>query len=221
MTLHPLLSDLTGPDLAIAWAPLDALSGKADPSEWEDIGSAAPHRQQEFIAGRLIVRALSDQLGLPPAPLRRAEDRAPAWPADRVGSLSHCDTLCAAAIGIPTAIRSVGIDIETIGRVEPKLWPTLFTEREAEYFTSLSPEQVGLETTLFFSAKESFYKCQHPITRSWVGFQDVEVTRTDKQLLAITPTSGAPQPWHACPIHTVEITNSHVVTIMLLSKKKQ
>ena len=216
MTLHPLLPDLTGPDLAIAWAPLDALSGAADPLEWEDIASAVPHRQREFVAGRLIARALSDQLCLPPSPLRRAEDRAPVWPADRVGSLSHCDTLCAAAIGIPPAIRSVGIDIETIGRVEPKLWPTLFTEQETRYFTSLPPETVALETTLFFSAKESFYKCQYPLTQSWVGFQDVEVTRVDEHLLAITPTSGTPQLWHKDPIHTVEITNAHIVTVMLL-----
>ena len=216
MTLHPLLPNLTGPDLAIAWAAIEALPGNADPLELEDIASAAPPRRREFVAGRLIARMLSDQLGLPPAPLRRADDRAPVWPADRVGSLSHCDTLCAAAIGIPTAIRSVGIDIETVGRVDPKLWPTLFTERETRYFTSIPPERVALETTLFFSAKESFYKCQYPLTQSWVGFQDVEVTRTDEQLLAITPTNGTPQPWHDGPIHTVEITDAHIVTVMLL-----
>ena len=216
MTLNALLPDLAGPDLAIAWAAIEALPGNADPLELEDIASAAPPRRREFVAGRLIARMLSDQLGLPPAPLRRADDRSPVWPADRVGSLSHCDTLCAAAIGTSHAIRSVGIDIETIGRVEPKLWPTLFTEREAEYFRSLPPERVALETTLFFSAKESFYKCQYPLTESWVGFQDVEVARTGEQLLAITPTSGTPQPWHDGPIHTVEITDAHIVTVMLL-----
>jgi 4'-phosphopantetheinyl transferase EntD len=216
MTLNALLPDLAGPDLAIAWAAIEALPGNADPLELEDIASAAPPRRREFLAGRLIARMLSDQLGLPPAPLRRADDRSPVWPADRVGSLSHCDTLCAAAIGTSHAIRSVGIDIETIGRVDPKLWPTLFTEREAGYFRSLPPERVALETTLFFSAKESFYKCQYPLTQSWVGFQDVEVARTGEQLLAITPTSGTPQPWHDGPIHTVEITDAHIVTVMLL-----
>ena len=216
MTLNALLPDLAGPDLAIAWAALEALPGNADPLELEDIASAALPRRREFVAGRLIARMLSDQLGLPPAPVRRADDRSPVWPADRVGSLSHCDTLCAAAIGTSHAIRSVGIDIETIGRVEPKLWPTLFTEREAGYFRSLPPERVALETTLFFSAKESFYKCQYPLTQSWVGFQDVEVARTGEQLLAITPTSGTPQPWHDGPIHTVEITDAHIVTVMLL-----
>ena len=216
MTIHSLLPDLTGPDLAIAWAPLEALSGGPHPDEWEDIASAAPNRQQEFAAGRMLARALSEQLGLPPAPLRRAEDRAPVWPNDRTGSLSHCDTLCVAAVGKRSAVQAVGVDVETIGRVEEKLWPTLFTEKEADYFSSLAPDTVALETTLFFSAKESFYKCQYPITREWVGFQDVEVARTNKALLAVAPTDGAAQAWHAAPIHAVEISASHVATVMLL-----
>ncbi len=216
MIIHPLLPDLTGPDLAISWAPLEALSGDPHPDEWEDIASAASKRQKEFAAGRLLAHVLSDQLGLPPAPLRRADDRSPVWPADRTGSLSHCDTLCAAAVGKRSAFQSVGVDIETIGRVEQKLWPTLFTEKEAGYFSSLAPDTVALETTLFFSAKESFYKCQYPLTKEWVGFQDVAITRTDQHALAIAPTRGAAQAWHAAPIHIVKISASHVATVMLL-----
>ena len=216
MTIRPLLPDLTGPDLAIAWAPLETLSGDLHPDEWEDIASAAPNRQKEFSAGRTLARALSDQLGLPPAPLRRGEDRSPVWPSDRTGSLSHCDTLCVAAVGKRNAVQSVGVDVETIGRVEQKLWPTVFTEKEADYFSSLASDTVALETTLFFSAKESFYKCQYPLTQEWVGFQDVEITRADSHALAIAPTRGAAQAWHAAPIHTVEISESHVATVMLL-----
>ena len=216
MTMHPLLTELTGPDLAIAWAPLEALSGAPHPDEWEDIASATSNRQKEFAAGRLLARVLTDQLGLPPAPLRRADDRSPVWPADRTGSLSHCDTLCAAAVGKRSAFQSVGVDIETIGRVEQKLWPTLFTEKEAGYFSSLAPDTVALETTLFFSAKESFYKCQYPLTQEWVGFQDVEITRADSHTLAIAPTRSAAQAWHAAPIHTVKIGESYVATVMLL-----
>ena len=216
MSIHPLLPDLTGPDLAIAWAPLEALSGDPHPYEREDIASAAPHRQKEFAAGRQLARALSDQLGLTPAALRRGEDRAPVWPSDRTGSLSHCDTLFLAAVGKRSAVQSVGVDIETVGRVEEKLWPTLFTEKEADYFSSLATDIIALETTLFFSAKESFYKCQYPLTQEWVGFQDVEITRADPHSLAIAPTRGAAQAWHAAPIHTVEISASHVATVMLL-----
>ena len=216
MTIHPLLTGLTGPDLAIAWAPLEALSGDPHPEEWEEIASAAPNRQEEFVAGRQLVRALSDQLGLPAAPLRRADDRSPVWPGDRTGSLSHCNTLCVAAVGKRNAVQAVGVDVETIGRVEQKLWPSLFTEKEAGYFSSLAPDTVALETTLFFSAKEAFYKCQYPLTQEWVGFQDVEITRTNQHSLAIAPTRGAAQAWHAAPIHTVGINESHVATVMLL-----
>ena len=216
MTLNALLPDLAGPDLAIAWAAIEALPGNADPLELQDIASATPPRRREFVAGRLIARMLSDQLGLPPAPLRRADDRSPVWPADRVGSLSHCDTLCAAAIGTSHAIRSVGIDIETTGRVEPKLWPTLFTERETDYFTSLTPEKVAMETTLFFSAKESFYKCQYPLTQQWVGFQDVELNRVDSATLSIKPVQGDVQLCHEPPIHTLQVDAAHIVTLMLI-----
>jgi 4'-phosphopantetheinyl transferase EntD len=216
MIIHPLINDLAGPDLAMAWAPLEALLGDPHPDEWEDIASAAPNRQKEFVAGRQLARALSEQIGLPPAPLRRADDRAPVWPSDRTGSLSHCDTLCAAAVGKRSAIRSIGVDIETIGRVAQKLWPTLFTEKEVDYFSSLAPEKIARETTLFFSAKEAFYKCQYPLTHQWVGFQDVEITRTDTHSLTIAPTRGAAQFWHAAPIHTVAIVDTHVATVMLL-----
>ena len=100
--------------------------------------------------------------------------------------------------------------------MEEKLWPTLFTEKEADYFSSLATDIIALETTLFFSAKESFYKCQYPLTQEWVGFQDVEITRTDHQSLAIAPTCGAALAWHAAPIHAVDISASHVATVMLL-----
>lgn len=216
MTIHHLLTELTGSDLAIAWAPLEALSGDLHPEEWEDIAAAAPPRQQEFMAGRLLVRRLAETLSLPLLPLRRAENRSPVWPADRTGSLSHCDTLCAAAVGKRNAVESVGVDVETIGRVEQKLWPTLFTAKEVDYFNSIAPERIAVETTLFFSAKEAFYKCQYPLTQEWVGFQDVEVTRTNEALLAISPTTGAAGSWHEAAIHTGEISDSHVATVMLL-----
>ena len=110
----------------------------------------------------------------------------------------------------------MGIDIESVGRVEPKLWPTLFTEREATYFASLEPDQVAEETTLFFSAKETFYKCQYPVTHSWVGFHDVEIQRRDDSALSARPTRGSAQIWHQSAIHLLRLDASHVVTLMVL-----
>jgi len=216
MTFQPLFPHLTGDNLAVGWAPFDALQGESDPDEWQDIANAAPPRQKEFIAGRQLVRALSESLSLPRHALRRAEDRSPVWPGDRTGGLSHCKTLCAAAVGRHPHYRGVGIDIETIGRVDSKLWPTLFTDSEINYFTSVEPALRDAETTVFFSAKEAFYKCQYPMTQQWVGFQDVELQRVDSATLAIKPAKRDAQLWHQPPIHSSQVDAAHIVTLMLI-----
>ena len=216
MVIHSLFPDLATAGVAIGWAPLEDLQGTLDPDEWDDILSAAPSRQREFIAGRRLVKVLADTLELSAQPLRRASDRSPLWPADRRGSLSHCTALCAAAVGRHDAVQSIGIDIEKIGRIEPKLWPTLFSKNERAYFDSLNPERLAAETTVFFSAKEAFYKCQYPLTESWVGFQDVEVTRIDDCRLGIAPPNLPPQPCHGPSIHTARLDDTHVATIMLM-----
>ena len=216
MSYQPLFPELNTSGFVAGWALLGDLQGELDPAEWQDISTASTARQRDFIAGRRLARAISTTLELPPHPLRRGEDRSPIWPCDRAGSLSHGKTLCAAAIGKRDEIRSVGIDIESVGRVEPKLWATLFTEREATYFASLEPNQVAEETTLFFSAKETFYKCQYPVTHSWVGFHDVEIQRRDDSALSARPTRGSAQIWHQSPIHLLQLDASHVVTLMVL-----
>ncbi len=216
MHIKPLFSDLAAPEVALGWGLIDSLQGEPNTDEWLDIQHAAPTRQQEFIAGRHLVRQLSRSLGLPDAPVRRAEDRSPCWPVDRRGSLSHCATLCAAAVSKADTTQSIGIDVERIGRVETKLWPTLFTARECTYLEQLEVAAARLEATLFFSAKESFYKCQYPLTRNWVGFQDVELQRTSDTTLSVTPTRSAPRPWHGSPIHTVRLESAHVATLMAL-----
>ncbi|MFL2501730.1 MAG: 4'-phosphopantetheinyl transferase [Luminiphilus sp.] len=216
MPYQPLFPELSTPGFVTGWAPLGELQGELDPAEWQEISTASTARQRDFIAGRRLAKAISATLGLPPYPVRCGEDRSPVWPDDRAGSLSHGKTLCAAAIGKRDEIRSVGIDIESVGRVEPKLWPTLFTEREVTYFASLEADQVAKETTLFFSAKETFYKCQYPVTHSWVGFHDVEIQRRDDSTLSARPTHGSAQIWHQSPIHLIQLDASHVVTLMVL-----
>ena len=216
MRYQTLFPELITPGFIAGWAAFSDLQGTLFPAEWEDIAAATPVRQQDFIAGRQLARALSATLELPPHPLRRAKDRSPIWPDDRTGSLSHGKTLCVAAVGKRNEIHSVGIDVESVGRVEPKLWPTLFTEAETTHFASLDAGQVATETTLFFSAKETFYKCQYPVTQSWVGFQDVEIQRRDDSTLSVRPTCGSAQIWHQSPIHLLQLDASHVVTLMVL-----
>jgi 4'-phosphopantetheinyl transferase EntD len=39
----------------------------------------------------------------------------------------------------------------------------------------LPEAQAQREAALIFAAKEAFYKCQFPLSREWVGFEDVTI----------------------------------------------
>jgi 4'-phosphopantetheinyl transferase EntD len=216
MSIKPLFPDLMTRGFVLGWEFIDNLQNHTDPEEWLDIQHAAPARQKEFIAGRNLVRQLARSLGLPDAPLRRTDDRSPNWPTDRLGSLSHCTTLCAAAVSTMDTHQSVGVDVEQNGRIEAKLWETLFTARERAYLDQLDPAVASVEATIFFSSKEAYYKCQFPLTKSWVGFQDVELQRTSDTTLAVTAANSTLRPWHGSPIHTVLLGDAHVATLMVL-----
>jgi 4'-phosphopantetheinyl transferase EntD len=134
------------------------------------IAAAVPKRALEFAAGRWCAREALRRQGIEAAPLLPDENRAPLWPAGIVGSITHTDGFCAAAIGRGDSFAGIGIDAELEGRVDRKLWPDLFTREEiAELERWPGPRRATLATVMF-SAKESFYKAQYSFTRGWLDF---------------------------------------------------
>jgi 4'-phosphopantetheinyl transferase EntD len=83
-------------------------------------------------------------------------------------------------------VTSVGIDIETNGRIDRNLWGHLFTDAETEHLLQLEPAAQSREATIFFSVKEAFYKYQFPMTQTWVGFKDVSVHQEDASFYRLT-----------------------------------
>ncbi len=76
---------------------------------------AIKKRQIEFLCGRLCAKSCMESLGYQNPPIIPAgEDRAPIWPRDLVGSISHTDRLATAVVGPASQIDSVGIDIERV-----------------------------------------------------------------------------------------------------------
>lgn len=106
-------------------------------------------------------------------------NREPIWPEGVVGSISHCDTLAGAIVAKKSDHISLGLDIEEIGRVTPNLWDLVFTENEKNYLSQLSDEDKRVQSTAIFSIKEAFYKFQHPLTKTFLDFLDVEVALPD------------------------------------------
>jgi 4'-phosphopantetheinyl transferase EntD len=177
------------PDIAALFGRADViafeLGGAGDeaqlhPDEAARIAHASDRRRQEFAAGRMCVRAALAELGVRgDRPLGSAEDRSPLWPDGVIGSISHTSTYCVAIVAVAgVADSGIGIDAEQLGRVTDNLHRTVFTADERSWLDRLSTEARSDAATTLFSAKEAFYKAQHPITRSWVGFKDVSAERS-------------------------------------------
>lgn len=154
---------------------IERLSGPVYPAEESFVRDALPKRRQEFLAGRICARRALAQLGASPAPLPVNTDRTPAWPRNFIGSISHTDRYCYAAVARADSFAGIGVDVEMIDHFNKEFLIMVCTPRELERFSRLSEEEKRRRGALIFSAKECFYKCQYSVTKSWLGFLDVEV----------------------------------------------
>lgn len=136
-------------------------------------------RLEDFSTGRYCAMKALDQLGMKDIVIPIGPNREPIWPEGVVGSISHCDTLAGAIVAKKSDHISLGIDIEEFGRVTPDLWDLVFTENEKNYLSGLSDEDKRVQSTAIFSIKEAFYKFQHPLTKTFLDFLDVEVALPD------------------------------------------
>lgn len=135
------------------------------------IANAVAKRQHEFATGRYLARQAMLALGLPEAPVGRADDRSPIWPDACIGSISHTASLALAAVARCDALRGVGVDLEEADRVVPQLHGKLFTAWERSTYELDDPRCSGL----LFSAKEAAYKAVNPVVGNFIGFQQVEL----------------------------------------------
>jgi 4'-phosphopantetheinyl transferase EntD len=146
-------------------------------------------RLSDFSIGRYCAIKALEQLGIQDATIPIGADRAPIWPDGVVGSISHCDTLVGAIVAKKSEYISLGLDIEEIGRVTPDLFDLVFTEKEKSYLSSFTGRKLEEQSTLIFSVKEAFYKFQHPITKKFLDFLDVEMDLTNFEKIIVLSES--------------------------------
>jgi 4'-phosphopantetheinyl transferase EntD len=171
------LSDLFDSSVVLGFGVPTELAPRSElyPEERLSIQRAVEKRRNEYAATRLLARQAFAALGAGAFALPNREDRSPVWPEGLVGSLTHTDGFCAVAVARDSTHRALGIDAEVAERVGSELFSRVLTPRELEFVNSFVPERQQGVATLLFSAKESFYKCQHPLTKRFLGFQDVEL----------------------------------------------
>jgi len=152
------------------------LRGTLYPEEEAYLRNALPKRRWEFTAGRLCSRRALTQFGIENFPLLVGNNREPIWPTGIVGSISHTEGYCGVAIARKTDVQSIGLDVECIGKLQKDVWKQICTQQEVSWINSLPSDERQINVALVFSAKECLYKCQHTISRQWLGLHDVMIS---------------------------------------------
>ncbi len=141
------------------------------PEEASFVARAVPKRQREFAAGRHCAREALRALGIAEATIPVGAHREPLLPPGVVGSITHCDGLCAAAVAPMQSLAGLGLDAECELAVDESLLSSLATEHERAWLK----DQPEVMRTALFSAKESIYKCMFHQWRRVVDFLEVEL----------------------------------------------
>ena len=173
--LSVLIANLFEPGVVAAELRADPDAALLYPLEAAACARFAPKRLAEYAAGRLCARRALAELGITGFPIVANADRSPRWPSTVVGSITHTDRFCAAVVGAAHVYGGIGLDAETIGRITPQIRPLIFTPRETELLDALDDAPRAQASTIVFSAKEAFYKCQYAVTQAWRDFHDVWV----------------------------------------------
>ena len=181
------------------------------PVEAAAVQNASAKRRQEFAAGRACARhALTRLAGSAPAIPSR--DRAPVWPPHITGSISHADEICIAAVGLREHVLSIGIDVEAFANVAEECWPLICTASELKRLHRLEPGYRQRIVGATFSAKETFFKCQHPLWGRWYDFHDVEVEVVGESRFRLHVPEDADR-W---PDGAVRFVGRYVLTTMVV-----
>jgi enterobactin synthetase component D len=173
--LQTYFSNTLGPLIGVAFSNTNGDTQCLYPEEAQAVARALPKRQKEFAAGRKAARRAMHAIGWPDMAIPSKVDRSPTWPPGLVGSISHSKHACVAIVGRKENFRSIGIDIEDYIPIESNLWPIICTPQELSFVGKNREADQGRMVTRIFSAKEAFYKWQHPITGRFLEFLDVAV----------------------------------------------
>jgi len=163
--------------------PRSIEGGLLEPEE-QAVAGAVARRIDQFTAGRVCARRALARLGVDPQiPILAGEDRVPIWPDGFVGSITHTDSWCAAAVARASEVRGIGIDLEPATPLKESLVTRICTSTERQWLSDAS--EPGLLAKVIFSAKEAVYKCQYPLTREFLGFHAVTLHLGDGLFTAV------------------------------------
>jgi 4'-phosphopantetheinyl transferase EntD len=91
--------------------------------------------------------------------------------------MTHCEGYAAAAIGRASDVLALGIDAEPHEPLPAGVLDMIALPGERRRLDDLRAHDDEIRwDRILFSAKESVYKCWFPMMRTWLGFEDAEIT---------------------------------------------
>lgn len=142
--------------------------------------AAVDKRKAEFVAGRYLARLALLELGESQGKVDIAKNRAPAWPANVVGSISHTESYAICVVARQHHCKQVGIDVEKIIDIKTAQSIVESIICKDEHAFVYRNNQLNLEMlTLVFSAKESLFKALYPEVGFYFGFEAAVLTNID------------------------------------------
>jgi enterobactin synthetase component D len=105
------------------------------------------------------------------------DDRAPVWPQDLCGSITHSTGWAAAIVASKQHWRGLGMDVEQVMSSEraSRLAGEILTADEMQRMADGPEQHVALRVTLTFSLKEALFKALYPLVLKRFYFEDAEV----------------------------------------------
>lgn len=154
---------------------LDEMTEHLFKKERAGLANAVAKRRREIIAARLLAHDLLADIIARPQPLLWSSDRAPIWPGNSTGSITHCDDLCAVVVTKTGDNIAVGIDIEPKLQIEESLWAMIGSVDEIAQLPKIPDTRMGVWVRMLFVAKEAFYKAQYQLSAKVLDFRDISV----------------------------------------------
>lgn len=147
---------------------------------------AVPKRQAEFLAGRWCARRAMREMGIEPVEVGIGKHRAPVWPLQICGSITHTGptgeepSIACCALALAGDYRGIGIDIENImnENTAAETAALVMDKQERALLMQQDAAWVYL-VTLLFSAKESLFKALYPAVGYYFDFLDAQLVAID------------------------------------------
>ncbi|NBE84490.1 4'-phosphopantetheinyl transferase family protein [Micromonospora rubida] len=171
-----MIEQILPPSVAVSESFEDPAGLTLFPEEEALVANSVQKRRREFTTVRHCARRALGELGVAPVPILSGARGAPIWPAEIVGSMTHCDGYRAAVLGRAAAYATIGVDAEPHAPLPEGVLDAIALPAERIRTAGLAAARPTVcWDRLLFSAKESVYKAWFPLTGRWLDFAEADI----------------------------------------------